>query len=60
MVELSYAKSNSVNNLFSIAMLLFCYYNLSSNNRAKEEPCIGFIQENSMEFQLQSVYATLT
>ena len=52
MVELSYAKSNPVNNLFSITVLLFCYYDLNSNNRAKEESCIGFIQENSMEFQL--------
>ena len=31
-------------------------YNLGLSNKAKEKPCIGFISENSIEFQLQSVY----
>ena len=35
-------------------------YNLSLSNRAKEKPCIGFIQENSIEFQIQSVYLIYT
>ena len=34
------------------------YYNLDSSNKAKEKFCIEFIQENLIEFQVQSVYLT--
>ena len=34
------------------------YYDLSSSDRMKEEPCIGLIQENLIEFLLQDIYLT--
>ena len=32
------------------------YHNLRFSDKLKEESCIGFTQENSMKFQVQSVY----
>ena len=35
-------------------------YDLRSRNRLKKEPCIRLIQENSIEFQVPSVYLIYT
>ena len=44
----------------SIGQFKFWYYNLKPRNRSKEESCIGLIQENSIKFQLQSIYLIYT
>jgi len=38
----------------------YIYYDLGPSNKSKEKSCTGLTQENSMEFQLQSVYLIYT
>ena len=42
------------------SMLLLICYNLSSSDIVKKKHYIGFTQENSIEFQVQSVYLIYT
>ena len=39
---------------------LSSYYNSRLSNKPKEESCIGFIQENSIEFLVQHIYCYKT
>jgi len=41
-------------------IFLFLLKDLSLRSELREKPCIRFMQENSMEFQVQSVYLIYT